>query len=125
MNKIITFSAIALVAVVMVMGAVAPAIAGPPQTPEDCEGMEIFDPNTLECVDSCPADTPFDKATGQCALDTEINENEKVVICHIHGQKVTKIEVSVNALDAHLAHGDTISDPKSLCSIPEPPPKPE
>lgn len=39
------------------------------------------------------------------------NQNEKVVICHIppgNPENAHEIEVSVNAVDAHLAHGDNL-----------------
>lgn len=39
------------------------------------------------------------------------SSNEKIVVCH----KGNPIEISINALDAHLAHGDVIGD----CTPPE------
>ena len=74
MNTKLAISAIALVAVVMGLGLIAPAFAG-------------------------------------------VNGGaEKVTICHKpNGPDPQTLEVSVNALPAHLAHGDTLSP----CNGPE------
>jgi len=43
--------------------------------------------------------------------DIAMSSNDKIVICHIppgNNQNPRTIEVSVRALDAHLAHGDFI-----------------
>ncbi len=41
------------------------------------------------------------------------SNNEKVVICHIppgNPENAHEIEVSVNTVEAHLAHGDNLGD---------------
>ncbi len=53
-----------------------------------------------------------------CALDTNINDNQKWVICHhpTNGKANVTIEVSENAVTKHLGHGDTMDE----CKVPVP-----
>lgn len=47
------------------------------------------------------------------------SSNQKVVICHIppgNPDNAHEIEVSVNAVDAHLAHGDNLGPCSCNCS---------
>ncbi len=45
------------------------------------------------------------------AGNTKTNMNEKVTICHRTGNGSShEITVSINAVPAHLAHGDAIGD---------------
>ena len=50
-------------------------------------------------------------ATALVATSTSAGQDCKVTVCHVPGgdaSKVHAISVGVDALDAHLAHGDTI-----------------
>jgi hypothetical protein len=41
----------------------------------------------------------------------------KVAICHWANHKFVKITVSVNAMPAHLRHGDVLTDEYGDCSV--------
>ena len=79
---------------------------------EECDGSEGINKNQ-SCTDQCKI------------LNNEKTEkNKKVTICHQPKRKHKKahtITVSINALDAHLAHGDKIGecssdeDPQPYC----------
>ena len=48
----------------------------------------------------------------------EVNSKEKITICHIppgNPENAHSITISVNALNAHLAHGDSIGDCEEAC----------
>jgi len=116
-NKTLTTSTIALVAVVMGMSTIAPAIADHPD-PDPFDACRptfgtttpdpIYDPNSETCV--LPEDCPNGVFYDHCALDTNINDNEKWVICHQPSKANVTIEVSENAVTKHIAHGDFIGE---------------
>ncbi len=116
MNRILTFSVITAVAVIMGSSIIAPVLADHDGNTGICPGGELWDPNTISCVpeDICPngitISNPTSPAT-HCKLDTAINDDKKVVLCHqpskSNGDPVT-IEVSSNAVEKHLAHGDIV-----------------
>ena len=94
-------------AVVMGLGAVAPAIADHGGLIGVCSG-EIYDPNSGGCI---PIGTcPNGVIDGHCALDTNINDNQKFVICHQPTKANVTIEVSENAVTKHIAHGDFMGE---------------
>ena len=113
MNKIFTLAVITVVTAIMGTSIVAPALAdhGEPII-QLCWIGDIYDPNTLSCIpqDSCPNGISFDDER-HCALDSDINDNTKTVLCHqpykSNGNPVT-IEVSNKAVEKHLTHGDTV-----------------
>jgi len=112
MNKTLAITAITLVAVVMGMSVLTPATADHGGENFFCPVLNIWDPNSSACIppENCPNGISTDPVV-HCALDTNINDNSKVVMCHqptnSNGKQVT-IEVSENAVDKHLAHGDTL-----------------
>ena len=112
MNRILAISVIIAVTAIMGLSAVGPAIADHDGILGICPGGQIWDPNTFSCIpsDSCPNGISFDQGV-HCRLDSNINDDNKVVICHqpykSNGNPVT-IEVSYKAVVKHLAHGDTV-----------------
>lgn len=71
---------------------------------------------TIVVFTSCQQnDEIFDSSSKEGQNENTFQKNEKVTVCH-NGHAIT---ISVNALPAHLAHGDVIGD----CSIPETPPE--
>jgi len=113
MNRILALAVITVVTAIMGLSMVAPAIADHGLNNNQlCNVAEIFDPNTNSCIpeDSCPNGISFDGGI-HCSLDTNRNDNQKVVLCHqpskSNGDPIT-IEVSSKAVEKHLAHGDTL-----------------
>jgi len=71
---------------------------------------------TLVVFTSCQQnDEIFDNSLKDGQNDNALQNNEKVTVCH-NGHAIT---ISVNALPAHLAHGDEMGD----CTIPDTPPE--
>ena len=71
---------------------------------------------TIVVFTSCQQnDEIFDSSLKESQNENTFQKNEKVTVCH-NGHAIT---ISVNALSAHLAHGDVIGD----CSIIETPPE--
>lgn len=106
---------ITLIAVIMGFSVVAPAIAdhGEVDQPIACQVGQIYDPNSITCVlpENCPNGvTKKSEGNIHCLLDSDINDNYKVVLCHqpykSNGDPVT-IEVNSKAVEKHLTHGDT------------------
>lgn len=55
---------------------------------------------------TCPEGATLNTASDKCV--TSSDPIGKIPLCHIAKDKLVDIEVSVNALPAHLAHGDTL-----------------
>lgn len=112
MNRILALAVITVVTAIMGSSAVLPAIADHDGIIGICPGGQIWNPNTFSCItkDNCPNGISFDGAI-HCSLDSDITDDKKIVICHQPSKSNSKpvtIEVSSNAVDKHLAHGDTI-----------------
>ncbi len=116
MNRILTLSVITVVTAMMGTSIVAPAIAdhGEVDQPIACQVGQIYDPNSLTCVlpENCPNGV-VKKSDGliHCLLDSDINDDKKVTLCHQPSNSKSNsvtIEVSSNAVEKHLAHGDTL-----------------
>ena len=56
-------------------------------------------------------------AEGGITDNTEASKGQKVTICHKSNKKWKTINVSVNAMDAHLAHGDYLGSCNEDCSM--------
>lgn len=112
MNRTLTIAVITAVTAIMGTSLVAPAIAdhGEPIV-QLCPIGQVYDPNSVSCIpeDSCPNGLSFEDGK-HCRLDSDINDNSKVVLCHqpykSNGDPLT-IEVSYKAVEKHLTHGDT------------------
>ena len=75
-----------------------------------------------------PANEDDDKGNDKPANDDKGNNDKKVTICHIppgNPSAAHNITISVNALPAHLGHGDTEGACPSVPPPPPPPPPPE
>lgn len=114
MNRTLTIAVITAVTAIMGTSLVAPAMANHGEPIRTlCPIGQIYDPNSLSCIpeDSCPNGIVFDELNGKhCALDSDINDTSKVVLCHqpykSNADPVT-IEVSWRAVEKHITHGDT------------------
>ncbi len=115
MNRILAISVITAVAAIMGSSVVAPAIADHGEPIRSlCPIGTIYDPNSLSCIPpkDCPNKVSSDTgAETHCLLDKDINDNQKVTLCHQPSNSKSNsvtIEVSSNAVEKHLAHGDTL-----------------